>query len=40
LVCFESGSGIATIEPEAVSLDEQEQLPFDEIPLLLGTSLP
>jgi hypothetical protein len=39
LVRFESGSGIATIEPEAVSLDEQEQLPLDEIPLPLENLL-
>jgi hypothetical protein len=29
LVRFEPGSGIATIEPELVSIHEQEQLPLE-----------
>lgn len=35
LVRFEPGSGIATIEPELPSADEQEQLPLEEISLPL-----
>ena len=39
LVRFEPGSGIATIEPELVSIHEQEQLPLEEIPLSLENLL-
>lgn len=36
LVAFQTGSGVATIEPELVSADD-DQLPMDDVPLSLAT---